>query len=353
MPSASTACTSRFRAAKYPSDRDVAAFCDRILERVRALPGVVSAGLVNRLPLAGGAQTGRIEFEGIDPKAADLGERRLPVGHARLLPHARDSAARRPRRSPSADTEARRRWRSSTSGSRRRCSTVGDPIGRRVRIPVMNLPWLTIVGVAGHIRHDRARRGRRGRRCISTTSSARRIGWRSPFGRTAIPARWARRWSPPSASVDPEQPVYDARTLEAVVDRSRGAAMAADRPARSVRRDRAAAREHRRLRRDCVRGRTAQPRVRHPARARRAPQRDRRSRHAPRRAAVRRGRGDRPRRRRRQRARVRSLLFKITAFDLVSFGASTAILFVVALAACGLPARRAAGVDPSVALRAE
>jgi hypothetical protein len=50
--------------AKYPKDRDVAAFCARILERVQALPEVVSAGLVNRLPLAGGAQTGPVEFEG-------------------------------------------------------------------------------------------------------------------------------------------------------------------------------------------------------------------------------------------------------------------------------------------------
>jgi putative ABC transport system permease protein len=48
-----------------------------------------------------------------------------------------------------------------------------------------------------------------------------------------------------------------------------------------------------------------------------------------------------------------SLLFHVTAFDLVSFGAATAILFAVALTACGIPARRAAGVDPSVALRAE
>ena len=48
-----------------------------------------------------------------------------------------------------------------------------------------------------------------------------------------------------------------------------------------------------------------------------------------------------------------SLLFNVTAFDLVSFGVATAILFAVALAACGLPARRAAGVDPSRALRSE
>ncbi len=48
-----------------------------------------------------------------------------------------------------------------------------------------------------------------------------------------------------------------------------------------------------------------------------------------------------------------SLLFHITAFDLVSFGAATAVLFAVALAACGIPARRAAGVEPSIALRTE
>ena len=48
-----------------------------------------------------------------------------------------------------------------------------------------------------------------------------------------------------------------------------------------------------------------------------------------------------------------SLLFHVSGFDLVSFGLATAILFAVALAACGLPARRAAGVDPSVTLRTE
>jgi ABC-type antimicrobial peptide transport system permease subunit len=50
---------------------------------------------------------------------------------------------------------------------------------------------------------------------------------------------------------------------------------------------------------------------------------------------------------------VGTLLFKVSAFDAVSVGAATLVLFVVALAACGLPARRAAGVDPSSALRAE
>ena len=48
-----------------------------------------------------------------------------------------------------------------------------------------------------------------------------------------------------------------------------------------------------------------------------------------------------------------SMLFQVNALDLVSFSLATAVLFGVALAACGLPARRAAGVDPSVALRSE
>ena len=53
-------------------------------------------------------------------------------------------------------------------------------------------------------------------------------------------------------------------------------------------------------------------------------------------------------------ARVLStLLFNVTAFDPLSFGVATVVMCAVAFAACGLPARRAAGVDPSFALRAE
>jgi len=68
--------------AKYPKDRDVASFCERILERVRAVPGVVSAGFVNRLPLAGGAQTGPIELEELDGFTSDEVVRLLKVKQA-------------------------------------------------------------------------------------------------------------------------------------------------------------------------------------------------------------------------------------------------------------------------------
>jgi putative ABC transport system permease protein len=50
---------------------------------------------------------------------------------------------------------------------------------------------------------------------------------------------------------------------------------------------------------------------------------------------------------------IASLLFGVTAYDVPTFAGVSLLLAVVALAACVIPARRAATVDPIVALRAE
>ena len=50
---------------------------------------------------------------------------------------------------------------------------------------------------------------------------------------------------------------------------------------------------------------------------------------------------------------MRALLYGVPATDVIAFGAAALVLLVAAVAASWLPARRAAGVEPSVALRAE
>jgi putative ABC transport system permease protein len=48
---------------------------------------------------------------------------------------------------------------------------------------------------------------------------------------------------------------------------------------------------------------------------------------------------------------LQTLLFEIPSTDVVTFVAITALLTLAALAACYVPARRAAGVDPVEAMR--
>ena len=337
--------------SKYPTDPDVARFSARLMERVAALPEVMSVGMVNRLPLAGGAQTGPIEFEGLDQNAGNqpnvdwrtvtpdyFRTMQIPLLSGRSFTEADDE------RAPLAMIIDER--------VAARAFGNASPIGRRVRIAVANQPWHTIVGVVGHIRHDRLDDDVRPQvywnyRQRTQDRMALAVKTRSD------PAALASSLAAAIRSVDPEQPAYDARTLDAVVDRSLGsrwlqtvllgafasiALLLASIGVYGV----IAYGVGQRRREFGIRLALGA------------------SRHEIVRLVMRRGAalfaagaaigllaaaGT---------ARLlATLLFNVTGFDPISFGSATLVLFFVALAACGLPARRAARVDPSIALRAE
>jgi putative ABC transport system permease protein len=207
---------------KYREDHQIAGLMRRILDRVEALPGVVAAGLVNRLPLAGGAQTAGVEFEGIEPGIippqglhSDLRAitpnyfhaMGIPLVAGRLFTESDDDDA-----SPVGIIDERAAMLAFRGES---------PIGRRFRpvVPGSAQPWRTIVGVAGHLRHERIDED--GRPQIYWSYKQNTQDREALVVRTSgDPDALATLIAAAIRSVDPEQPIYDARTLEAVVDRS-------------------------------------------------------------------------------------------------------------------------------------
>ena len=57
--------------ARYDEPREIAAFYERAIERVSALPGVESAGLVSMAPFSGSSSSGSYTVEGYEPAAGE------------------------------------------------------------------------------------------------------------------------------------------------------------------------------------------------------------------------------------------------------------------------------------------
>ncbi len=143
--------------AKYRAPEKRIAFFSQLLERVRAIPGVKSAGTNTGLPLAGNNWGRSLTVEGFPV---------LPVGEAPAINHCvispnyfsamgitilkgRDFDERDSRDAPKVtiidERLAREYWPDE------------DPIGKRIRFgpPEDNEPWHTIVGVVGEVKHQR------------------------------------------------------------------------------------------------------------------------------------------------------------------------------------------------------
>jgi putative ABC transport system permease protein len=203
--------------AKYRSDEQIAAFYRRLVDRITTLPGVVSAGMVNRLPLGGNDFAMAFEFDGATGDPVSLQSRSVTPDYFRTMGiqrregrvfNERDSA-NAPLVSIVDERVARTFWPGQSAVGKR----------YRVALPGQQPTWGEIVGVVGNIHH----------RGLDTEDDRQIYFSYQQFtdGRIALVVRSrgdVRAMTPAVLqairSLDPEQPVYDVRTMDDVLARS-------------------------------------------------------------------------------------------------------------------------------------
>ena len=139
----------------YPDATATVPFYDRLLERVRTLPGVEAAGLVRSLPLANQIGDWGLQIEGYSPPPGRNAKGDWQVASpgyfeaiGERLVRGRFFEARDTTDAPQVtlinETMARTYWPDQ------------DPLGKRMRqgSPDSDRPWITVIGVVKDVRHN-------------------------------------------------------------------------------------------------------------------------------------------------------------------------------------------------------
>jgi putative ABC transport system permease protein len=213
---------------KYSQPIEEIAFFDRVLASVRALPGVVSAGLIDDLPLNGEGSHQPIALEGAPVQAMsdqpEVDTRSITPGYLSTmhipLRRGRDfSAADGPDRPTVAlisESMAKRFWPNQ------------DPIGRHLTMTFSPDKVREIVGIVGDVKlegMDAAASSATIYLAANQPSGSTFVDWR-PFPMQLAVRTQSRPASLVSAitsaihSIDPDQPVTDTMTMDDLVDTS-------------------------------------------------------------------------------------------------------------------------------------
>jgi len=201
--------------AKHPTDLEVADYYRRLVARIKTIPGVVEAGVVNRLPLSGTVQTNPVQFEN-KPGAptGSLDTRTATPGYfaAMGIPLIRGRIYSDDDKTPVGVIDEQ---------LARRVFGEENPVGKRFRLGLGDDadPWAEIVGVVGHVKHDGLE-----------TDPRSQAYWPQTYrgqDRAALVVRTGGHPESFTSAVveqihneDPEQPVYDVRSMQEWVDRS-------------------------------------------------------------------------------------------------------------------------------------
>ena len=138
--------------SKYPKREEQAAFFERLIERLRNLPGVSSAGVVTDIPLFGGSSTG---FE-IDGRPAPLPGQRPLTDYRMISPDYFTAMGMRlvkGRAFSRHDTEDAPGVVIINETMAARFFPGEEPIGKRIGLSGNPRDWREIVGVVGDVRN--------------------------------------------------------------------------------------------------------------------------------------------------------------------------------------------------------
>ena len=201
--------------SSHESDASVAEYYARIVDAVRALPGVQSAAITNRIPLAGG-QTNAVRFDRVGGSGDDQTEvdtrtvtpdyfstLGIPLLAGRTFTDHDDAAA--PPVAIIDDRIARAMWPGEQA------------LGKRFRGPGGEL--VTVVGIVGHVRATSVEADPHAQIYWSTRQ------WVQNRAVLAVRSRLAERALVPAVTaairaLDPEQSVFGIRTMDEIVERS-------------------------------------------------------------------------------------------------------------------------------------
>jgi putative ABC transport system permease protein len=206
---------------KYGDFTKRSAFFQRVLERVRALPGVEAAGLTSALPLTWDGGTNGFILEGVAPRPDvtwDANNRvvspgyfeamRIPLRCGRLLQESDGPDA--PPVAVINETMARKFWPNQ------------DALGKRFKFgdPGDKTPWLSIVGIVGDVRQMRLNEPPRQEMYFSYWQA--KDNWMVPrdlaIRTSGDPLGLAGAVRQAVWSVDKDQPVSNVMTLNDLLD---------------------------------------------------------------------------------------------------------------------------------------
>ena len=198
----------------YPDETTQRQFTTRALDALRAVPGVEIAAISNVLPAANGNSTRSVEADGhpiADPRAQPSVASRLVTPDYFAMMRI---SIQRGRAFTAADREDSGKVAIVSENMAKKLWPGEDPIGRRVK--VKGGPWLTVVGISGDVIHDwfDSRNEPTLYRPFTQAPAAEfSIGLRTS-GDAAALAGAARK---ALLGVDPTQPVFSLRTQRAAI----------------------------------------------------------------------------------------------------------------------------------------